>query len=151
MSCWAFGRVGDTLVMCTQGDHGPPDAEVERYLERLTIPDFSAILLHTRGGHPTPKQRARIAAFWEASGRTVPRVAVLDDSRVARAVLTAMQWIMRTLNIKAFPSDAVVSALQWLHADAPPIVVSEAIASMDAALRLQADKLRAHTPAGPPR
>lgn len=151
LSCWAFCRVGDTLVLCTHGDRAPSDEDIERYLQRLATPDFSAILLHTRGGHPTPKQRARIAEFWETCGRPIPHVAVLTDSVVARTVLTAMQWIMRSLSIKAFSADEVPAALQWLQADAPPFVVSETIAGMHAALRMSADQDGVRMVPRPPR
>ena len=139
LSRWAFCRVDDTLVLCTQGDREPPDEEVELYLKRLDTADFSAILLHSRGGHPTPKQRSRIADYWNTCGRPVPRIAVLTDAVVARAVLKAMEWVMRTLTTKVFAGDAVDAALQWLHAEAPAPSVAAAIAGMHAALYMNAE------------
>lgn len=135
LASWAYGRVGDTLVLCTEGSGDAREEDVEGWLARLAVPDFTKILTYTHGAAPSAKHRSRIATFWETSGRPIPPVAIVTDSTVARAVMKAMEWLVRSMQIRAFPPHDIAGALAWLEADAPLAHVTEAITVLSAALR----------------
>ena len=150
LTSWAYGRVGDTLVLCTEGPAEARDDDVEGWLARLAIPDFSKILSLSNGAPPTPKHRSQIAKFWESSGRPMPPVAILTDSMVARAVMKALEWLSRNMEMRAFPSSDVEGALRWLQSDAPLGHVNEALAVLSAALRASNERSAAQRIPKPP-
>jgi hypothetical protein len=133
---WAFSRVGQTLILSTYGDHASEE-ELGHWLARMAQHDFTRMLVHAQGASLTAKQRARIADFWNKSGRPLPRVAVLTDSTTERAILTALVWLLQsqTKDIKAFALSNIDAAVQWLGEAQGPALIAEEIASLQAALR----------------
>ncbi|HEX5658005.1 MAG TPA: hypothetical protein VFX59_12455 [Polyangiales bacterium] len=130
---WAFTRVGSVLVLCTQGEHEPPETDVDAWLIRVTQPDFSKILLHARGGTPDAKQRARLAAYWNKAPPPIPPCAVVTDSALVRSVLVALSWISR-FPFRAFAANELTSALQYLEEADSLTKLSEAIETLHDAL-----------------
>jgi hypothetical protein len=135
LSNWAFARVGDILVLCTQGDHPPSEPDFDVFMKRLQTHDYKTVLVHAIGGMSSPKQRARMAEYFKARGKTIPPCAVLTDSMTARAVMTALSWLMSGWAMKSFPLAQLEGALLWLDVSASGTsIVAESIAGMHAAL-----------------
>ncbi len=64
----------------------------------------------TDGGGPNSVQRNH---FSDALGKTLPRVAVLTDSRVIRGIITAIQWL-GSMDIKGFAPRAIDEAIEFI-------------------------------------
>jgi hypothetical protein len=124
-------------MVCSQGLSEPPAADFEVWMERLRRDDFSMLLIHGDGGSPSSKQRARIAEYWKTSGRKTPRTAMLTNSMVTRGVLTAITWLLRDSESKAFPLDAFQDALAWLHFDGSVAEVAATVRGLHTALSMR--------------
>jgi len=135
LSTWAFARVGDMLVLCTRGEHAPPEADFAIFMQRLTRNDYKMTLIHAIGGMSSPKQRGQISEYFKSRGGPIPPCAVLTDSVTARAVMTALSWLRSGWAMKSFPLGQLEGALHWLDASVSPAIVAESIAGMHAALR----------------
>jgi hypothetical protein len=137
LSNWAFARTGDLLVLCTRGDREPPAADFEVWLEQLRKPNFTKLLIHGQGGDPCSKQRARVAEHWMSSGRKAPRTLLLTDSIKTRCVLTAIQWLMPSSDVKCLGLADLEPGLIWLAHTGAPSDVAATIRGLQAALELR--------------
>jgi hypothetical protein len=134
LSSWAFVRVNDLLVLCTDGNHEPPSADFDAWLVRMGKHDFTKLLIHSRGGDPNSKQRLRIGEFWRNSGRPLPKTALLTDSLSARCVLTALNWILNTNDTKCLALRDLQPALAWLGYTGPESEIAAVVSSLHLAL-----------------
>jgi hypothetical protein len=117
----AFARAGDTLLLCYLRPQGPSDSDWEVWLDRLRIPDFDKLLVSSPvDAGPNSKQRRLVAEYWKASGRSMPRVARLTASPVARGAFTALSWLLSNLPMRAFAPNDLVGALTWLGSSMRP-------------------------------
>jgi hypothetical protein len=131
----AYAKIGKLLMMCT-GKVEPTDDEISHWLERLAAYDYDALLFSSRGAGPNSKQRARIAEFWRASGRKVPRTALLAESAAARFIMQAISWLLG-VEAKSLPPDELRDALTYLGNPAPLPEVSGTLASLHAAVEFK--------------
>jgi hypothetical protein len=137
--CFAFTRVDDLLLLCTQGEGDVPARDFDAWIERLGVNDFSRILIHDRGGQPSARQRQRIAEFWKSSGRPHPRVALLTNSAVMRYLMTALEWILNAPT-RCLPLDQVDQALAYLEFKGSAAQVEFAIRDLHEALSRQRER-----------
>jgi len=134
LSHMAYTLLGDTLVLSTRGEHPPSAADFGQWLARLRHTDFTRILIDSNGADAKPSQRAEIAAYWNESGRTQPRVALLTDSLATRAWVTALCWLIRDSQLRAFGSRDVEDAACWLGVGGHAAELAGCIAALRAAL-----------------
>ncbi|MET0384344.1 MAG: STAS/SEC14 domain-containing protein [Polyangiales bacterium] len=131
---WAFAQRGDTIVLCTAGESAPPEEDFALWLERLARGDFDKLLIHTLGGQPSATQRSRLTATLQQPGMPAVRMAMLTDSAVSRAMLTAFTWFFSDNRLRAFALDELQSALIWLRSDVALSEAADLVASLHAAL-----------------
>ena len=103
----------DQILLIVHSERDPNDAEWSRLLHHAAWQPYSGILVVTRGGGPTPKQRKELDTYWGPGG--APPVAVATDSRAARGVLTALHWFLRH-PVRGFAACEVPVALNHLGA-----------------------------------
>lgn len=131
---WAYARVGQTLVLCTQGYSGPPESDLDGWIARVAQRDYSRILAHSLGGAPSTRQRAKLAAFWKTKADGAPPFALLTDSLAVRAALTAYFWLTNEHHQQAFACKELERALRWLGETAPVDLFERTIADLHAAI-----------------
>jgi hypothetical protein len=135
LSNWAFARVGNILVLCTQGEEAPPEPDFDIFMQRLAVRDYKASMVHGQGGLITATQRARIAAYFKTSGGVIPPCALLTDAMTVRAVMTALSWLMTGWELKTFSLMQIEAAVRWLNDPISPAIIAAEVAGMHTALR----------------
>jgi hypothetical protein len=133
---WAWMRVGSVLVLCTIGEREPPETDLDAWLMRAARDDYTKILLHSRGGSPDAKQRARLAGYWDKAAGPIPPCAVLTDSAMVRSVLVALSWISK-FPMRAFAGDDVAGALRFLEEPDALDAVRDTIETLHRALAVK--------------
>ena len=106
----AFERCGRTLVLVHSAS-APTDAEWDQWLDRMSYSDWDRLLVWSRGGAPTARQRAATAEFWR--GRTPHPMAVVTASRIVRGAVTAFSWLLGN-RAAAFDPSRYVDAMDFL-------------------------------------
>jgi hypothetical protein len=112
---------------------GPPmDAEWAAMLDFMVRhkATIKAVLTISQGDSgPTSKQRADLAESLKHMARRLP-FALLTDSRVARGVLTAINWLTKRADeSRVFPVDGMESALAFFLLDEPEKAAVRALVS----------------------
>lgn len=131
---WAYTRVGETLILCTEGESGPPESDLDSWILRVSNRDFRRMLVHSYGGSPSARQRAKMAAYWKANPDGAPPFALLTDSLAERAALTAYSWLTNVRHQQAFACKELAEALDWLGETVPLEHFERAIADLHAAI-----------------
>lgn len=130
----AFAAVGELLVLC-YGPGDPSDADFDVWLVRERRMEHRALLIHTAGGSPNAKQRARVAETVGPRGALRPPVVLLSDSLAARTIMTAFTWLLGSAHpMRAFPPDALPDALVWLGVGTTAPTTREAIARLQSGI-----------------
>lgn len=103
----------EQLLLIVHSERDPNDAEWSRLLHHAAWQPYAGILVVTRGGGPTAKQRRELDTYWGPRG--APPIAVATDSRAARSLLTALSWFLRH-PVRGFAASEVPLALKHLNA-----------------------------------
>jgi hypothetical protein len=120
LTTMAFAAVGDLMVLF-HTERDPSEAEWDRWIATERLRKHRALLILTRGGAPNSKQRARVADVLNAHAGPNPPVALLTDSTMLRAMMTAFTWLLRRQHrMKAFAPTAVEEAVAWTAVDVRP-------------------------------
>jgi hypothetical protein len=111
----AFGRKHQCFVL-VQTENPASDAEWQQWVDFVSqggtaSAELMRVLVFSAGGSPTPKQRRLIHELMPLAGGSV-MTAVVIDSRVGRAVVTAMSLFNR--GVRAFRPDRVAEAFDHL-------------------------------------
>jgi hypothetical protein len=133
LTCWAFKRLGDVLVLCSTGKQPPPHADFEVWMQQLARVDFDKLIIYSDGGSPSATQRSRITTYLKNSGRTI-HVALMTDSVIARGLLTAIEWVVNSGTMKPFPLTELNAALAWLQIEHAHPRIAAAVAKLRALL-----------------
>ena len=106
MAMWAQGRLYVAVL------HGgqPTDEEWSRWVglgvQRNGLEQ--RVLVESRGGGPTPKQRREIVSANKADAR----IAIMTDSTFVRGIVTAFSWF--DIKLRAFPLNGHDVAVKFL-------------------------------------
>lgn len=127
-----FIRSDDLLIVC-HDEHEPSELDWTAWLRRLAAVDYASLLISTRGGGPSPKQRARLALLWHDAGRLPPPIALLTDAERPRACIESLAWFVR-LDVSVHPASDLSAALARLGCSAPPGRVAALLARLHSAI-----------------
>jgi hypothetical protein len=108
-----YALVGDILLYRGRGGT-PSEADWDAWLDRVAVPDFAKLLVFTTGDVPSAGQRARLADRWKRVSRPNPRLAIVTDSAIVRAVAGAIYWIMGGTGPRFFAPAEITDAVAWL-------------------------------------
>jgi hypothetical protein len=100
-------------VVCVHSEAAPSDEEWEGILRLFTAAverGRLAVIVHTKGGAPNARQRARLNEILRGG---TPRIAVMSSSAVVRAAATAISWFNPLFRL--FPPEGVEAALDHLE------------------------------------
>ncbi|MCC6806122.1 MAG: STAS/SEC14 domain-containing protein [Deltaproteobacteria bacterium] len=109
---------GLSLSICRA--HAITDEEWTHYLEGIMqlTRDQAATpwgsVAHFAGAYPSSAQRRITADFVKKNALPKLHVALLTDSRTLLGALTALAWLVPSMNARAFPPLDIDLALQWL-------------------------------------
>ncbi len=108
-----------TVILLVHGPDNPTQPEWNEYLKLVEESRnlVTQVLVSTKGGGPTPTQRAAVQDLYNTYKPSAPPVAVLAESIIARGIVTAISWKYGTDKIRAFAPVELDAALTWLKVD----------------------------------
>jgi len=112
-----------TIVVCVHNQQAPSDAEWREFLEvwRGHRDQIAGQIVYSAGGAPNARQREDSLAIIHQRSAGAPPTAVVTDSMLVRGAVTAISWVVRE-RIRAFRSDALIEACQFIGATDPSAV-----------------------------
>ena len=105
-------RVGDVMI-CVSGNGAVPDEVWARYLDSLENEPITKYIGVTIGSTQVTSVQRKSGT--EVLKRRGIQPAVVTDDRLVRGIVTAASWL--GLDIKAFATDDIPKALEWLGVD----------------------------------
>ena len=121
-------KILDDVVLVYNNEENPSEEEWPGYItlqSKLKLP----VLVVTDGGAPNAKQRSEINTHFV--GR---KVAVLTDSKVALAVLTALFWFNKSM--RGFAAEEYEPALRYLGTRLSPDLARKQIEGLRTDVKL---------------
>jgi hypothetical protein len=106
-----YERSGQTLVIVHTSE-APSDEDWDSWLERMGQFDYENILIVSRGGGPTARQRRKTNKFW--LGKKVPKFALVTNSRFVIGIVRAFNWFLDD-QLRPFHPDDYGQALDYIE------------------------------------